>query len=340
MDDRYQPQRALTTAYPKAGDPNPLPRLGVANLDGQTTWMEDPYPGQEILVPRVGWTRDGRLVAHFTDRTQTWLDCRVFDGSASHSLIQEHSRTWVEHLPLPHFLKDGRFLWLSARAGFNHLYLHDAHGRLLAPITSGPWDVRRLLGVDEASGKVFFEGTQRSAVGLDAYRCDLEGVNHEMRRLTAAMSSADACREVARLAHAAVLALRDGDMLDLKTVSRTGDQPAAELPKKEHPLVTLFAELETKFKPGRIPKPVSFYFTLGGDAQAKWTVLVDADRCDIRPGKPASGSADCVLKTSPEIFAKIVRDSYTPGPAEFLSGAIKSNDVELLLTFQKAFELG
>jgi long-chain acyl-CoA synthetase len=162
----------------------------------------------------------------------------------------------------------------------------------------------------------------------------------EMRRLTAGMSSADACREVARLAHAAVIALRDGDMLDLKTVGKGGAGAALELPKKEHPLVTLFAELETKFKPGRIPKPVSFYFTLGGDAQAKWTVLVDADRCDIRPGKPSSGSADCVLKTSPEIFAKIVRDSYTPGPAEFLSGAIKSNDVELLLTFQKAFELG
>jgi len=29
-----------------------------------------------------------------------------------------------------------------------------------------------------------------------------------------------------------------------------------------------------------------------------------------------------------------------PGPAEFLSGAIKSNDVGLLLTFQQAFELG
>jgi long-chain acyl-CoA synthetase len=162
----------------------------------------------------------------------------------------------------------------------------------------------------------------------------------EMRRLTQGMTSADACREVARLAHAAVLALRDGGVLDLKTVKTGADGAAAQLETKEHPLVTLFAELETKFKPGRIPKPVSFYFTLGGDAQAKWTVVVDADRCDIRPGKPTSGSADCVLKTSPEIFTKIVRDSYTPGPAEFLSGAIKSNDVELLLTFQKAFELG
>jgi len=110
----------------------------------------------------------------------------VFEGAASRSLITERSRTWVEHLPLPRFLKDGRFLWLSTRTGFHHLYLFDAQGHLQKPITQGGWDVHRLLGVDEAAGQVYFEATQRSAVGLDAYRCDLQGVNSRVRRLTEA----------------------------------------------------------------------------------------------------------------------------------------------------------
>ncbi len=46
-----------------------------------------------------------------------------------------------------------------------------------------------------------------------------------------------------------------------------------------------------------------------------------------------------ILWTSPEIFTKIVRESYVPSPAEFLSGAIKSNDPSLLYTFQQVFEL-
>jgi long-chain acyl-CoA synthetase len=178
----------------------------------------------------------------------------------------------------------------------------------------------------------------------------------DMRRLTRGMTPADAAREVSRLAQQAVKALRAGDILDLATLHREGDAiavkllPPAEgsplaLPprapnKREHPLVTLFAELESKFKPGVVPKPLSFYFTLGGDPLAKWTVKVDASSCEIRPGKPEGTAADCVLKTSPEIFAKIVREAYTPGVAEFLSGAVKSNDVELLLTFQRVFELG
>jgi len=30
---------------------------------------------------------------------------------------------------------------------------------------------------------------------------------------------------------------------------------------------------------------------------------------------------------------------YVPGAAEFMSGAVKSNDVSLLFTFQKVFQL-
>jgi long-chain acyl-CoA synthetase len=180
----------------------------------------------------------------------------------------------------------------------------------------------------------------------------------DMRRLTRGMTPADAAREVSRLAQQAVVALRAGDILDLAALRRDGEGvPTIEegasaddralvapsqrgLHRREHPLVTLFAELESKFKPGVVPKPLSFYFTLGGDPLAKWTVKVDALSCEIRPGKPEGSAADCVLKTSPEIFARIVREAYTPGVAEFLSGAVKSNDVELLLTFQKVFELG
>ena len=156
----------------------------------------------------------------------------------------------------------------------------------------------------------------------------------DLRRLTAGMSSADAAREVAKLARAAVVALQAGKVLDL--AGANAGVPQEEAP---HPLVSLFAELEEKFNPEAVERPVSYYFTLGSDDNAKWTVKVDGERCEVRPGKPDGGQADCVLKTSSEIFTKIVRESYMPGPSDFLSGAIKSNDVSLLLTFQKIFQL-
>ncbi len=157
----------------------------------------------------------------------------------------------------------------------------------------------------------------------------------DLRRLTAGMSSADAAREVARMAREAVLALADGQVLDLAKVERTD----ALQPVREHPLVKLFGELEGKFRAGEIDKAISYYVSLGNDEQAKWTVRVDGQGCLVKPGKPEGGQADCVLKTSPEIFSKIVRESYVPSSADFLSGAVKSNDVSLLMTFQKVFQL-
>ena len=69
-----------------------------------------------------------------------------------------------------------------------------------------------------------------------------------------------------------------------------------------------------------------------------WTVKVTPDACQVVPGK-STDSADCVLKTSPAMFTRIVREAYTPTAGEFMAGAIKSNNVALLVTFQKAFQL-
>ena len=158
----------------------------------------------------------------------------------------------------------------------------------------------------------------------------------DLRRLTAGLKPAAAARAASRLAQRAVEALRDGSVLDLARVKHLADLDEAP----PHPLVTLFDELGRRFVPGAIKQPVSFYFTLGQEAEAKWTVRVSHETCDVVLGKPEGGAADCVLKTTAEMFTRIVREGYQPGVPEFMSGTIKSNDVSLLETFQKAFQLG
>ncbi len=153
----------------------------------------------------------------------------------------------------------------------------------------------------------------------------------ELRRLTAGMTGADAARTVARLAERAVLALSRGEVLDL---TRLQPEVVPQLPEAKPTLDSVFRELETRFKAGSVDQPISYYFSLG---EERWTVHVSHDSCQVRPGKIAS--ADCVLKTSPDIFTRIVREAYVPSPAEFLAGTVKSNNIQLLVTFQKVFQL-
>ncbi len=160
----------------------------------------------------------------------------------------------------------------------------------------------------------------------------------ELVRLTAGMKHIAASKKVAELAHAAVAALRDGKVLDLRSLG--AEQAAKATAPAEHPLVRLFRDLESKFVPGRATAPVSYYFTLGNGDDAKWSLFVDSNTCRVQKGKPEGGQADCVLKTTPEIFTRIVREGYTPSPMEFMTGLVKSNDISLLQTFQKVFSLG
>ncbi|MDP1832584.1 MAG: DPP IV N-terminal domain-containing protein [Geothrix sp.] len=182
LDDRFQPQKTLAARYPKAGDPNPIARLGVVDLAGRTTWMEDPYPGQETLIVRVGWDPAGRLLANHQDRIQSWLDLRRYEGSSSSVLLRENGRAWQEILPLPHFLPDGGFLWESERSGHRHVYRHGKDGRLAGAVTTGAWDVKKVHGVDAQGRTLYFDATERSPIGLDAYRIGLDGKS--LARLT------------------------------------------------------------------------------------------------------------------------------------------------------------
>ena len=170
------------TNYPKAGDRNPIVRLGVAPAaGGDTVWADlGRYTPTDRLLVSVGWTPDGGRVAfQVQNREQTWLDLNLADPGtgAVTRLFRETTPAWVGVHGDPLWLEDGSFLWLSERTGWKHLYRHEADGTPAGQITDGEWELRTLHGVDEESGRVYFSGTRRSPVGGDVYRVDLDGRN-------------------------------------------------------------------------------------------------------------------------------------------------------------------
>jgi len=104
--------------------------------------------------------------------------------------------------------------------------------------------------------------------------------------------------------------------------------PASEIAK-------IFQGLPKRFQKGTVKKPRTFYFSLDDDE--KWTVALTADKCEVTPGKPAQ-DADCFFKASEKMFLEVWNGRHTPGPKDFLTGAIKSNNPMLLREFVSAFK--
>ena len=174
-------QELEVTPYPKAGDPNPIVKLGIVNASGGATRWADTYKylPTELLITRVGWTPDSRkVIFHAQDRAQTYLDLNLAnatDGKTG-NLFRETTKAWVEAKDNnPRWLKDGSFLWLSDRNGRQHLYHYAPDGKLLRQVTDGAWEIRSIEGVDEAKNFIYFTGTQHSYIAPNAYRINLDG---------------------------------------------------------------------------------------------------------------------------------------------------------------------
>jgi dipeptidyl aminopeptidase/acylaminoacyl peptidase len=188
-------QDVEATPYPKSGQPNPLVKLGlVAVVGGPVTWANLPdYSETASLLVRTGWWSDSASAyLYVQDRAQTWLDfCTVSPEGEVKRLFREKTKAWVDDPGPPAFLKDGSFLFVSARTGWSHLYHYDRDGKLKRPVTSGDWELttgafqsRPVELVDEKAGWVYFTAKKDSPLASNLYRVKIDGSG--LQRLTSA----------------------------------------------------------------------------------------------------------------------------------------------------------
>jgi dipeptidyl-peptidase-4 len=147
--------------YPKAGDPNPVVRLGVvAAKGGRPKWIS-PTGDTDIYIPRFGWVREGILWAEVLNRAQDTMDLYFIDAKSGRSrkvLTESSPDSWVDVNDVFRILKSGdRFLWPSWRDGHTHLYLYSfdkqnplgADAKLERQLEKGDYEVLSVEAVDE-----------------------------------------------------------------------------------------------------------------------------------------------------------------------------------------------
>ncbi len=170
--------------YPKAGEDNPVVRVGVLALDsGETTWMET-GDDQEWYLPRVDWLPGGGLAVQRLNRDQSRLDllrCDPREGGCE-TWVSEERDTWVDVSDDYHFLPDGRLIWPSERTGWNQLYLLDAQGDVESQISAADGAVTALIGLD-ADGNVLYQAygpPPEGALLREIHRVSLTGDEGEV----------------------------------------------------------------------------------------------------------------------------------------------------------------
>jgi dipeptidyl-peptidase-4 len=169
-----EPQR-----YPQAGENNADVHVGVVAAAGGTTrWLDIGDTRHTHLVARAGWMPDSKHVFVLRgNRVQNRFELLSFDAATGDvsTILREQDPHWVNVTGEPVFLRDGRFLWISERDGFRHIYLYTDGGRDPRQLTRGTWEAGAIAAVDEAGGRVFYTSSEASPLERHLYSIGLDG---------------------------------------------------------------------------------------------------------------------------------------------------------------------
>lgn len=174
------------TNYAKPGDARSQARPRVFHVaTGAQTPTNDAHFEDSWRVGDVHWSSDSRHVfCLYNRRGHQQVAVKKIDANtgAISTLIDETSATFVDYSQktLLHWLDEtAQVLWSSERSGWNHLYRFDQKtGKLVNPVTAGPWVVRKVELVDESKQQIWF-----TAMGIrpaqDPYHRHLVRVNFD-----------------------------------------------------------------------------------------------------------------------------------------------------------------
>ena len=84
----------------------------------------------------------------------------------------------------------------------------------------------------------------------------------------------------------------------------------------------IFEQMPSRYLKNKISKRTVYYFSIGS---SRYTVTLEPESVTVEPNKKVD-DADVVLKTTPELFEKMVLKGKMPGPIDIARGKVKTNN--------------
>jgi dipeptidyl-peptidase-4 len=167
--------------YPKVGTTNAAVRIGVVSADGSDIrWMKTAGDPRQNYIAMMEWAgNSNELIMQHLNRLQNTLQIMIADASTGdvRTVLTETDDAWVDvDLPTMNWIDGGkRFLWLSDRSGWEHIYSVSRDGKDVRPVTAGNFDALSIAGIDEAAGWVYYIASPDNAGQRYLFRAKLAG---------------------------------------------------------------------------------------------------------------------------------------------------------------------
>jgi len=169
----------ISIQYPKTGTPNSAVRAGIVSADGgNPTWIFFSDDLRDNYLPRMEWVDSKELVLQRMNRQQNTNRVLIADAvtGGTRTLLTERDSAWLDVVETIEWLPGNRrFLWLSERDGWRHVYAAGRDGTRPVLITPGPFDVIEIAAVDAVGGWLYYIASPDNATQRYLYRMRLDG---------------------------------------------------------------------------------------------------------------------------------------------------------------------
>ena len=180
----------IPVQYPKVGTANSAVRVGVVSASGgATTWIQVPGDPRNAYLPWMEWAGAGEVLIQHMNRRQNANDVLLADvaSGAVRPVLAERDSAWLDlETDLPWLEGGSRFLWVSERDGWRHVYSVSRDGRDVRLVTPGAFDVVQVEAVDSLGGQLYFIASPSNATQRYLYRARLDGRGAAVRVTPAA----------------------------------------------------------------------------------------------------------------------------------------------------------
>lgn len=166
--------------YPKAGTTNAAVRAGIVGSDGGgTVWFKMPDDPRQNYIVMVEWIdNSSEVILQYMNRLQNTDQIMIADAKtgAAKTILTEKDDAWLElTMPRMRWIDKGkRFLWMSERDGWQHVYSVSRNGADVKLVTPGDYDVINISSVDEAGGWLYFMASPTNAAQKYLFRQRLD----------------------------------------------------------------------------------------------------------------------------------------------------------------------
>ncbi len=168
--------KAFSFKYPKAGDCNSVVELWVYNRADGSKRKIDTGAEQDQYISHVGWTPAGDLYFFRVNRRQNHFEVVLDREGVQQVIYDEQAPQYVERKTSGDvFFVDGdRFVVREETStGYMHLYLHSVKRGRICALTSGKWEVVRVVGSDDKN--LWYLSTESSPLQRTLARVSLNG---------------------------------------------------------------------------------------------------------------------------------------------------------------------